>query len=796
MRFSRTDRVELVYQQPDADGNRVTQVTDVRGVTRDYTFSSLQGMVRNTGIEGEPCVGCTASYGYDDNANIISRTDFNGNTTCYAYNARNLPIIRLEGLAPGNTCPADLSAYSPSGEERMTHTRWHAELRLPVEIAAPLQQTQMHYDALGNLQSLTQQATADNHGAQGFNASTVGEPRSVSFSYNAQGQLIHKDGPRLDVNDVTDYRYDDAGQLTQIINALGHETRLSDYDAHGRPGTLMDANGRITQLNYDARGRLVQSRSGDETTTYDYDSNGNLRQVSDANGATLNYDYDQAHRLVRIEDGEGNSMHYTLDNAGNRISDIIRNSAGQQVYQHRREFDALNRLWKDIGAVNQTTVYTYDNVGNVIGISDAAGSRVNHYDALNRLIQHTAADNGVTRYHYDGQDQLVSVSDPRQLVTEYIRDGLGRLNQTLSPDTGSSSQQYDAAGNVVKHTDAKGQVVRYQYDALNRLTAIDYDQDSLLRVRYIYDEGPNALGRLSRMSDNTGETVYHYNDQGRLVVEQRSVFDQSSRIAYQYDAQGRLTGYQYPSGRWVNYDYDGLGRVVQVRTTVNDQEKIIASDITYQPFGGLRSLVFGNGQLYQRDYDADGRIRGYSLNQQPVNLNYDAAGRLDSRIQGDQVSYYQYDSMSRLTGFEHGSALQGFDYDLVGNRLGQTQGQLTTHYTPDSTSNRLSSLQQNDDPPQQYEQDANGATLHDGQQRYSYDVRGRMVEVETDATIINYRLNALGQRVRKQVSNSGEDTVYHYNHRGQLIAEGPANSDDFDKEYLYLGSLPIAVVKP
>ncbi len=793
---SEIDRVEMVYNEPDAEGNRVTQVTDVLGVTRDYTFSTVQGMVRNTGIEGEPCLGCTASYGYDDNANIISRTDFNGNTTCIHYNARNLPIIRLEGLAPGNSCPADLASYTPSGNtERLIRTRWHADYRLPTEVAAPLQRTVMQYDAQGNLNTLTQMATADNNGSQGFNAGQVGEPRRVSFAYNDHGQVIQRDGPRSDVMDVTDYRYQD-GVLVNVINALGHESQLSDYDAHGRPGKLIDANGRITVLGYDARGRLAHSSTGSETNHYRYDANGNLQQVSYANGAVFSYGYDDAHRLVRIEDGEGNWIRYTLDPAGNRTAETVYDRGSNVVYQHRREFDTLNRLWKDIGAYNQTTVYSYDHVGNVTQVSDAAGSSVNQYDALNRLIRHTAADNGVSDYDYDGQDQLISVSDPRQLVTAYVRDGLGRLSQTTSPDTGISTQQQDAAGNVLQHTDAKGQVVRYQYDALNRVTQISYDQDSQLNVVYEYDQGNNALGRLSRMQDHTGSTAYFYNDQGRLVMEQRTVLGLSYRLAYQYDAQGRLTGYQYPSGRWVNYDYDGIGRVVQVRTTVNDQEKVIASDIQYQPFGGLRSLVFGNGQLYQRDYDADGRISGYSFNQQPVSLSYDLAGRLDTLTHGSLTADYDYDSMGRLTGMQLGSALQGFDYDQVGNRLSHSNGSLIDYYTPADSSNQLASLQQGDQPATPFQYDANGATLQDAKHQYSYDARGRLIEVETDNTIINYTLNAQGQRVRKQVSSSGEETLFHYNASGQLIAEGPPNSDAFDKEYLYLGNLPLAVLKP
>lgn len=54
-----------------------------------------------------------------------------------------------------------------------------------------------------------------------------------------------------------------------------------------------------------------------------------------------------------------------------------------------------------------------------------------------------------------------------------------------------------------------------------------------------------------------------------------------------------------------------------------------------------------------------------------------------------------------------------------------------------------------------------------------------------------YQINALGQRIRKADANS--DTVFHYDTRGRLIAEGTAGGA-LKREYLYLNDIPIAVV--
>ena len=64
----------------------------------------------------------------------------------------------------------------------------------------------------------------------------------------------------------------------------------------------------------------------------------------------------------------------------------------------------------------------------------------------------------------------------------------------------------------------------YSHDALNRLTAITYP-DSTLNVAYHYDEA-NAVtgcatsfpvGRLTRMIDASGTTVYCHDRRGNIV---------------------------------------------------------------------------------------------------------------------------------------------------------------------------------------------------------------------------------------------------------------------------------------
>jgi YD repeat-containing protein len=333
------DRASLVY---NADGS--TTVTDALGTARTYQFQTLLGVVKSKGQSQPGGSGCGASASaltYDANGNIASRTDFNGHRTDYTYDlTRNLETSRTEGLtASGAATPAT----------RTITTVWHSTLRLPVQVTAGNQQTTYSYNSQGEVtdQTITDTAT---HTARTW---------ATTYTYSSvPGVLLQKveDGPRTDVADVTTYDYYPAdascqgghsgcrGQLQQVTDALGHTTQLTRYNAHGQVEELIDANGLVTTLTYDARQRLTSVDAGGETTTYSYAPAGQLTRVTRPDGAYLAYSYDAAHRLIQTQDNLGNTLTYTLDALGNRIKEEAHDPSGQLARSQTRVYDALSRL--------------------------------------------------------------------------------------------------------------------------------------------------------------------------------------------------------------------------------------------------------------------------------------------------------------------------------------------------------------------------------------------------------------------------------------------------------------------
>jgi YD repeat-containing protein len=311
------------------------EVTDALNKTETYRFQVLEG-VRKTKSVSE--IDRAENATYDANGNIRSYTNFNGHTVNYLYDlSRNLETSRTE------------AAGTP--EARTITTEWHPTYRLPTRIAEPRRITTYTYDAKGNLLSKSQQATSDDNGAYELSATPVGSARTWEYTYNDFGQVLSANGPRIDVNDTTTYTYDTQGNLTSITDALGRVTTLSNYDAHGQVGRIVDPNGLTTDFTYSPRGWLTSRKSGDQLSTYDYDGVGQLTKATLPGGSTTDYTYDDAHRLTDIVDSAGNSIHYTLDPMGNRIKEEVKDPQGILARQITRQYDSLNRLQQITGGL-------------------------------------------------------------------------------------------------------------------------------------------------------------------------------------------------------------------------------------------------------------------------------------------------------------------------------------------------------------------------------------------------------------------------------------------------------------
>jgi YD repeat-containing protein len=440
---------------------------------------------------------------------------------------------------------------------------------------------------------------------------------------------------------------------------------------------------------------------------------------------------------------------------------------------------------------NTTTSFQYDVYGNLTQVTDPLGHVTKFgYDALNRRTTITDAALGVTRNTYDGLDQLTGVTDPRNVATGYTVDGLGNLVQTVSADTGTTSNTYDVAGSVKTRIDAKGQTTGFQYDGLNRVTSISYADGS--SVTYQYDQGTNGIGRLTQITDAGGSIAYSYDQHGRLLNETRTIGGIAYTTAYRYDSAGRLAGMTYPNGRSIDYVRDAMGRISQITSTKDSIIQPLVTSVLYQPFGPPQAVTFANGQVYQRTFDLDGRIASFTQGAQVQAITYDAASRITGIVDPTSPASgnsYGYDLLDRLTSYITPAVGLGYSYDAVGNRTQKTTNGVVTGYSYGATSNRLTQA-----GPQTITTDGNGSITNNSRAQFAYDARGRMMTAVSGGVQVQYRINALGQRVQKITPT--DSTVFHYDLAGKLISETTTIGNVVTNiDYVYLGDLPVAVLK-
>ncbi|HNG37154.1 MAG TPA: RHS repeat-associated core domain-containing protein [Nitrosomonas sp.] len=789
-----------------------TVITDPLGSQKSYSMAAIQGVVRSTGQSqpaGSGCNAASSSLDYDEQGNIVSQIDFNGNRTCYAYDLdRNLEIARVEGLSTSQSCPTDLVSYNPTtnSTERKTLTSWHSTFQLPQVITEPNRETIIDYDDLGNITR--------------YHLRDLSSPASRTWTINyhyhptVPGFILQTliDGPRTDLSDITtiDFYPPDAncngghygcrGLTQRITNALGHQTQMTRYNAHGQIEEMIDPNGLVTTLMYDARQRLLNRVVGTEITNYAYDDAGQLIKVILPDGSSLRYTYDAAHRLIGINDNLGNRIHYTLDSLGNPIREEIFDPLNTLTQTHRSEYDALGRLWKSIGAQNQITEWGYDPNGNFKqSINPLAFTTTNRFDALNRLTQMTDPAQGLTRLQYNHQDEITQVTAPNGVVTSYTYNGLGDLTREMSADRGLIKYTYDSAGNLKTVTDARGVKHTYFWDALNRPLKRSHSAVTGIPGTTIptwqYDAGTHGTGRLTSITDGSGNTQFSYDQQGRLVSKAQTTklgtVSITHTLGYTYDQTGKLTQTTYPSGAQIStlYGIDGRPNEILLNGTT------LIRDITYQPFGTAKSWVWWNNQTYTRQFDTNGRLTQYPNGNTTRTIHFDEAGRIAQYLHIDTPVLnrnFTHDSLDRLTSEVGSTSMALWTYDANGNRITSQPGsQLYTYdYLPNS--NRLLSV--SGSAVKSYSYDLAGNIIHDGSTSYTYNTGGRLSRVDRASKTNWYFYNAFGERVIKAgawLVNGPYRFVYDSD--GKLIGEYDKNGPR--QETVWLDDTPIAVIK-
>ena len=202
---------------------------------------------------------------------------------------------------------------------------------------------------------------------------------TIRYSYDEFGRLI---GKQLPGRNYTDYRYNAAGKLEDILHKGADFTERChySYDVMGnkvmaekeRPG-LPEDSGSFSYC-YDALNRLTTvAQNGQTLRTYSYDAFGNRSSKTEyqtAGGLVTTYRYNTRNQLLQETNANG-TKDYAYDHRGNLLSV----TSGEEVLR-AYGFDAANQMNSSMGMTDgqiKKAVYQYNGLGHRMEQSIAAG---------------------------------------------------------------------------------------------------------------------------------------------------------------------------------------------------------------------------------------------------------------------------------------------------------------------------------------------------------------------------------------------------------------------------------------
>lgn len=435
-----------------------------------------------------------------------------------------------------------------------------------------------------------------------------GQPIWTSYSYDALNQMVgfrddrnnaaamtydnlgRRTSTQTPDTGTTEMIYDLSGNVTAKVTgnlrAAGQQIRYG-YDfgrltsvtypaftgnnmtyAYGGPGAGDNRAGRITRITdesgvverfYGKLGetvreqRLVATDTGPAetyTTQYTFDTFGRMQSMVYPDGEVLTYAYDSG-GLLRAANGVKDGRSYTY------VSRLEYDKFEERAFldfgngtQNSFTFDPLDRQLTNVQAGNsaglfQNLLYTYDNVGNVLTLSNQVP------------VPPPSQDGGpfTQSFGYDDLYRLTSASGS----FEYEPDKFNRY---------TFAQSYDTLDNVVSKQQHHEVVQPPGTPITQQKTSFDnsyqyggprpHAPTHVGDLSYSYDANGNQTGWTDDTSGQRREMVW--DEENRL----QSVFVNGHEEAYKYDADGERAIKRGPQGEtaYINQYYSMRNRQI------------------------------------------------------------------------------------------------------------------------------------------------------------------------------------------------------------------------------------------
>ena len=571
----------------------------------------------------------------------------------------------------------------------------------------------------------------------------------------------------------TSYEYDSYGRLSKVTSPMGLSNTFT-YNTFGQVATVKDYRGGTTAFTYDAFGRETAVKYPDSTSkTIQYawssTATNGLYSITTTNTGkpTVTVVYDALNREVRKGekrfDGIIRNIDKLYDSYGNLQKESMPFTGSTASLWNTYAYDSYNRILSCTESSGRKTTYSY-NKNNITMVSDKV-STTKAYDAQGNLLSVTDPA-GTIVYNLAADGQPYSVVAPGNIVTSFSYDKYRRQTSLIDPSQGTTTYEYDAAGNVAKETNANGKVIQNEYDSYNRLI-------KTITPEFVTSFTYNAKDELTGTSTNNGTSKsFAYDSYGRLITwKENGVDGKWLQKDYTY-SNGNVSSIKYTSQSGVlateNYVYSN-GHLSEAKlngtTTVFKLSK-------ENSLGQPTEIVTG-GITRKYDFNAYGLPVGRSASStsktyQDFSYVFDATtSNLTSRKDDTRniTENFGYDNLNRLTSYAGKTAA----YDVKGNITSKSDAG-TFEYTLAQKPYAVSGANLS----------GNGVPTHT--QEITYTSFGRPESITENGQVATFTYNGEYDRVKMNISQNGNNVLTRY-YLGNCYELDQTSSS---KEKLYL----------
>ncbi|CAK9082491.1 Putative deoxyribonuclease RhsC (DNase RhsC) (Toxin RhsC), partial [Durusdinium trenchii] len=503
----------------------------------------------------EPDVGAPKpqmQYVYDDANQLDYMVDPEGRTTDYVYDnlgrvieewlddpdgdplTDDRPVTYFKYDKLGNLLFVEDALRNTGTSSFVTEYQYDGLHRLIKQIDADAGETVYNYDAVGNLESLTDP-----------------ELNTTTWLYDGLNRVTSETN---ELSLQRSYVYDLVGNLQEYTDRRGLVTEY-DYDNLDRltEERWLDQGVTVHTINYgfDLANRMTSG--GDTVASYSY-AHDNLDRVTGVTSTlagltpavVLAQEWDRANNRTQLGATVGGTADLVNDyvyDGINRLTQVTQQGVGggnsveekrvDFFYNLAGQFDEIHR-YADLAGTKSVidSEFEYDLAGRLASITHGQGAlsfaHEFDYDRANRITRHEYFSGGSLAdawdYVYDDRDQLTQVLDGLTVLEDYDYDANGNrdavdgvawqntANNQLYRDA-TYEYEYDDEGNRTKRIllvagQPTGATEEYTWDHRNRLTAVTFKTSptgaTTGTIIYAYDVFDR---KVRRDEDNNGDGI-------------------------------------------------------------------------------------------------------------------------------------------------------------------------------------------------------------------------------------------------------------------------------------------------